>query len=80
MPIDLGSILVDLYPKLLRYALSQTKSKDTAEDLVMDVIKSMLERQTQFDDSVNFEAYAIRAVKNRYTDSERYRARNITET
>ena len=80
LPIDLGSILVDLYPKLLRYALSQTKSKDTAEDLVMDVIKSMLERQNQFDDSVNFEAYAIRAVKNRYTDSKRYRARNITET
>ena len=40
----------------------------------------MLERQTQFDDNINVEAYAIRAVKNKFIDSKRYRARNVTET
>lgn len=78
--MDLGRTLVDLYPRLERYALSLTRAKETAEDLVMDVIKSMLERQTQFDDSINVEAYAIRAVKNKFIDSKRYRARNVTET
>ena len=78
--MDLGKTLVNLYPKLERYAVSLTRAKDTAEDLVMDVIKSLLERQAQFDDNINVEAYALRAVQNKFLDSKRYKTRNLTET
>ena len=78
--MDLGQALSDLYPTLVRFALSLTKAKDAAEELVMEVITNMLERQTQFDDSINIQAYAMRSVKNKFIDSKRYSTRNLTAT
>lgn len=78
--MNLGNELVKAYPKLLRYALSLTRKKDLAEDLVMDVITRLLERQDRFDDDVNVESYAMRSVKNRFIDDRRYRARMVTES
>ena len=36
--MDLGKTLVELYPKMLRYALSLTRNKDLAEDLVITIL------------------------------------------
>ena len=76
--MDLGKKLVELYPKMLRYALSLARNKDLAEDLVMDVIARLLGRADQFKDGANIEGYAIRAVKNRFIDDRRYRVRMVT--
>ena len=78
--MDLGKKLVELYPKMLRYALSLARNKDLAEDLVMDVIARLLGRADQFEDGINIEGYAIRAVKNRFIDDRRYRVRMVTES
>ena len=78
--MELGDTLVKLYPKLLRYALSLTRNKETAEDLVMDVVTRLLERADQFEDDMNIESYAIRSVKNRFIDNRRYQIRMVTES
>ena len=78
--MNLGDTLVKLYPKLLRYALSLTRKKDLAEDLVMDVVTRLLERADQIDDDINIESYAIRSVKNRFIDNHRYQMRMVTES
>ena len=78
--MELGNTLVKLYPKLLRYALSLTRNKDTAEDLVMDVVTRLLERADKLEEGINIESYAIRAVKNRFIDNHRYQMRVVTET
>ena len=78
--MELGDKLVTLYPKLLGYALSLTRNKVLAEDLVMDVITRLLERADQFEDDMNIESYAIRSVKNRFIDNRRYQIRMVTES
>ena len=78
--MELGNTLVKLYPKLFRYALSLTRNKDTAEDLVMDVVTRLLERADKLEEGINIESYAIRAVKNRFIDNHRYQMRVVTET
>ena len=78
--MELGDKLVKLYPKLLRYALSLTRNKDLAEDLVMDVVTRLLERADPFNDGANIESYAIRSVKNKFIDDHRYRVRVVTES
>ena len=78
--MELGDTLVKLYPKLLRYALSLTRNKESAEDLVMDVVTRLLERADQFEDDMNIESYAIRSVKNRFIDNRRYQIRMVTES
>ena len=57
--MDLGEKLVALYPKMLRYALSLTRNKDTAKDLVMDVINKLLEKDNELGDDINVESYAM---------------------
>ena len=78
--MDLGNELVKLYPKMLRYALSLTRNKELAEDLVMDVIARLLGRSDQFEEGTNIAGYAIRAIKNRFIDDYRYKARMVNES
>lgn len=78
--MNLGEEMVKLYPRMLRYALSLTRNKDLAEDLIMDVITRLLSRADQFEDDANIEGYAIRAVKNRFIDDHRYKKRMINES
>ena len=75
--MDLGETLVALYPKMLRYAISLTRNKDTAEDLVMDVISKLLEKGDELGDDINVESYAIRSIKNKFIDSTRYKNRFV---
>ena len=78
--MELGNKLVQIYPKLLRYAISLTRNRDLAEDLVMDVIERMLARADSIESHINVESYAIRSVKNRFIDESRYRMRVVTES
>lgn len=53
---------------LARYAFSLCRNKEEADDLVMDIITKLLEKQYQISEDVPLEAYAIRAIKNRFLD------------
>ena len=58
-----------LYPKVLKYAISRTRDKDSAHDLVMDVYTKILGtfRETnQLPDDLVF--YTIRAIRNKHID------------
>ena len=58
-----------LYPNVLKYAISRTRDKDSAHDLVMDVYTKILEifRETnQLPDDLVF--YTIRAIRNKHID------------
>ena len=59
----------NLYPNVLKYAISRTRDKDSAHDLVMDVYTKILEifRETnQLPDDLVF--YTIRAIRNKHID------------
>jgi RNA polymerase sigma-70 factor, ECF subfamily len=76
--MDMGEKLVQLYPTLQRYAVSLTRSKETAEDLVMAVIVKLLEKKNTLDPDINLQAYAFRSIKNAFIDSRRHAVRQIT--
>ena len=68
----IASVLTNLMPKLLRFAVSLTKNKDDAHDLVMDIFSKFLERfneKKEFPD--NLEAYLIVSIRNRFRDQGR---------
>jgi RNA polymerase sigma-70 factor (ECF subfamily) len=77
--MDLSEKLIELYPKMERYARSLVDHKDKAEDLVMEVITRLLERASSLSDQVNVEAYAMRAVKNYFLDEYRKSQRTQSE-
>jgi len=68
----------DIYPKLLRYAVSLTKRSAAAEDLVMSVITKLLESEDLPTD-VNVEAYATRSVKNLFLNTLKKESREVRE-
>lgn len=56
----------DLWPKLLRFALSKTNNLQLAEDIVMDVIEKIWEKEDKLPEDLNIEAYAITSIRNAY--------------
>ena len=77
--MNLSDTLIDLYPKMERYARSLVDHKEKAEDLVMEVITRLLERASKLSAEVNIEAYAMRAIKNYYLDEYRKNQRTQSE-
>ena len=72
--MELGQALTDLYPTLVRFALSLAKAKDAGR--FGDGSNHKYARtQNKFDDSTNIQAYAMRSVKNKFIDSKRYNTR-----
>ena len=58
-----------LYPKVFRYAVSRTKNKDSAHDLVMDVYTRILEKFRETGGlPEQLEFYTIRAIRNKHVD------------
>jgi RNA polymerase sigma-70 factor (ECF subfamily) len=73
-----AKIFEDIYPKLLRYAMSLTKRSAAAEDLVMAVITKLLESNNLPVD-INVEAYAMRSVKNLFLNTVKKESREVGE-
>jgi len=69
---------IEIYPKLLKYAVSLTKQEMTGEDLAMEVITKILEADNLPLD-VNIEAYAMRSVKNLFLNNLKRDAREVSE-
>ncbi len=73
-----AKVFENIYPKLLRYAMSLTKRPAAAEDLVMAVITKLLESNNVPID-VNIEAYAMRSVKNLFLNTIKKESREVGE-
>lgn len=66
--MDIKSLFKESYPKFSRYAYTLTKDYSSAEDLVMDVFKKLIEREKSIPKDVNIEAYTMRSIKNQFYD------------
>jgi len=57
-----------MYPKFRGYAYSLIKDHSSADDLVMEVFKKLIERHESIPADVNIEAYVIRSIRNQFLD------------
>jgi len=73
-----AKVFENIYPKLLKYALSLTKRQAAAEDIVMEVITKLLGADNLSVD-VNIEAYAIRSVRNLFLNTNKKESREVGE-
>ncbi|MBO6505135.1 MAG: RNA polymerase sigma factor [Kordiimonadaceae bacterium] len=65
--------LVDLLPRLRRYALSLTGSVTDAEDLLHSTVERVLAKADQFEDGTNLDRWVFRVCKNLWFDEWRQR-------
>ena len=65
--------LVDLLPRLRRYALSLTGSVTDAEDLLHSTIERVLAKADQFEAGTNLDRWVFRICKNLWFDEWRQR-------
>jgi RNA polymerase sigma-70 factor (ECF subfamily) len=63
-----ASVFHRYYEPLVRAAFSYTEARDTAEDVVQDVLVAVWERHTEFARHVSVAAYLFGAVRNRALD------------
>lgn len=58
---------------LQNFALSLCRNVDDADDLAMDVVTKLLEKKHLIPREIPIEAYAIKAVRNRFVDKVRFK-------
>ena len=75
--MDFKAIFKASYPKFRAYAYTLTQDISKAEDLVMEVIRKLIERQDSTPEGVNPESYIIRSIKNQFIDTLR-KDKNLT--
>ena len=68
---NFNRLILDLRPKLYRFALSLTRRTDEAEDVVQEVGMKLWERRDELDAVRSIEAYAMSAVRNCCLDHAR---------
>lgn len=73
--MDLREELVDLYPKLERFALSRTRDQAVAEDCAMEAVTKILAANPEFESRSHLTGYAITTVKRQIIDRGRAAAR-----
>jgi RNA polymerase sigma-70 factor (sigma-E family) len=77
IPLDLEEYVQERGEDLLRFAYLVTGERTTAEDLVQDVLCSLISRRGVMHDIVDLDTYLRRAVVNRRNSWLRRRARLI---
>ena len=74
----INSSVKQIYPKLLKYAISLSGNKYDAHDLVMEAIKNVLEKINETSEAPNnLEAYLITSVKNNFKASTKFKKRFV---
>ena len=68
--MDLGIFFDDKYPIFERYALVLSKNRMTAEDIVMDVFRTLVERPELLVPIKNVEAYVMQSIKMRFFETQ----------
>jgi RNA polymerase sigma-70 factor (ECF subfamily) len=61
---DLASQIVELRPRLLRFAWSLTRDREAAEDLAQETIARALAAQWRFQSGTNLKAWLFRILRN----------------
>ncbi len=72
---DFDRDLVEVIPRLRRYALSLTRSASSADDLVQDVLERALHKKHLFVKDTNLRAWLFTILHNQYVDDARRSAR-----
>lgn len=63
--------LIALLPRLRRYAIALTRSRDQADDLVQAACEKALSRRHQFEEGSRLDAWLFRILHNHHLDSLR---------
>ncbi len=72
---DFHAMLVGILPRLRVHALSLTRDRAEADDLVQDAVALALRSGDKFDPGTNFAAWSHSIVRNRFLSSVRQRRR-----
>ena len=76
--MDQAEELIEIYPKLKRYALSKMLSADDAEDCAQEACTRILEQHKTFENKSHLTGYAITTVRNLIIDLGR-KAGNLSD-
>ncbi len=68
---DFQTMLVDALPRLRAYAITLTRDRSQAEDLVQQSAMQALRARTQFQMGTNFTGWIYRILRNNYISSKR---------
>ncbi len=66
---ELGRQLVELLPRLRRFALVLTRSADAADDLVQGSVARALERREQWEDGTRLDRWVFQIIKSVWLNS-----------
>ena len=73
--------IIEIYPRIMAFALSRTKDKQKAEDLVQTTIMKALENKEQWSNVKNLSAWLITICRNKFFDSvKKSTEQQFTET
>lgn len=73
---DIGEGLVQIFPRLWRYALALSGSRAEADELTQSACLRALERSTQFDPSTSLDKWVFRIIHNLWmSDRRRHKVR-----
>ena len=61
--------IIDIYPRIMAFAISKTRDKQKAEDLVQTTILKALENKEQWSNVKNLSAWLITICRNKFLDS-----------
>ncbi len=71
MPHPFTSDLIELLPRLRRFAISLTGSRDRADDLVQTACEKALRNASSWQPGTRFDAWMFRITRNAFIDSLR---------
>jgi len=71
MLFDKNNKLLKCQNKLYRFALSLTNDANDAKDILQETILKLLEKRNEWNRFDNFEAYAMRSVRNTYLNDRK---------
>ena len=73
--------IIDIYPRIMAFALSRTKDEQQAKDLVQTTILKALENKEQWSNVRNLSAWLITICRNKFLDNvKKSTEQQFTET
>lgn len=79
MTATIGPMLIDILPRLRRYALALARTADTADDLVQAACERALATKAELTDAMRFDGWMFRILRNIWLDRLRRQKTRGTE-